>query len=85
MRTEGNIQDGGLCLCEGTYSLQSSLPVCTSWAASPCNHRNWTAALVGEEEVVISANSGLTVNTVTTLYLEKPFSELSFKTPERLC
>lgn len=40
-------------MCARTYSLQSSPPVCTSWAASPCNHRNWTAALGRDEEVVI--------------------------------
>lgn len=28
-----------------THSLRSSPPACTSWAASPCNHRNWTAEL----------------------------------------
>lgn len=40
-------------MCACTYSLQSSPPVCTSWATSPCNHRNWTAALGRDEEVVI--------------------------------
>lgn len=35
-----------------THSLRSSPPACTSWAASPCNHRNWTAELGRDEEEV---------------------------------
>lgn len=58
-----------MCVCDCTHSLRSSPPVCTSWAASPCNHRNWTAALRRDEEVVISINSSLTVNTVTRQFI----------------
>lgn len=48
-------------LSQRAYSLQSSPPVCTSWAASPCNHRNWTAALKRDMEEVIDANSSQTL------------------------
>lgn len=47
-----------------TYSLRSSPPVCTSWAASPCNHRNWTAALRREDEVFFKR-----LNTLTILFI----------------
>ncbi len=30
---------------KASYSLRSSHPVCSAWEASPCIHRNWTAAL----------------------------------------
>lgn len=49
-----------------TYSLQSSPPVCTSWAASPCNHRNWTAALGREEEVAYQC---LAVNAIRIQFI----------------
>lgn len=35
-----------------TYSPRSSRPACTSWAASPCSHRSWIAALGGTDRGV---------------------------------
>lgn len=57
-RWDPGVGGGKGCVCVGwgrrvwTHFLQSSPPACTSWAASPCNHRNWTAALGREEEEV---------------------------------
>lgn len=56
-RAWGRRRGSGGCEHEGTsgvrgctHSLRSSPPACSAWAASPCNHRNWTAALGGDGE-----------------------------------
>lgn len=48
--SDGRGREGELGARGCTHSLRSSPPACSAWAASPCNHRNWTAALGRDEE-----------------------------------
>lgn len=65
-----------------TYSLRSSPPVCTSWAASPCSHRNWTAALGRDEQALYQCQA---VKNVWGQFTERPCCPNLHMALERSC